>query len=188
LPGVQPVSSKLKTPRAAAVAGIVFSVLLLCALNLLILSRPLGEGDPGEWLEQDSWKVVVGINLIPFSAIAFLWPIGVLRDKLGPTEDKLLATVFLAGGLLLIGLLFVAASVIGAMQVAHTVAPSNFRESALFVPARSLAYHLATVYGLKMAGVFLMTVSSIVLGTGITSRWTALMGYAAAAVILVGSQ
>ena len=43
------------------------------------------------------------MNLIPFAGIAFLWFIGVLRDRLGEQEDRFFATVFFGSGLLFLG-------------------------------------------------------------------------------------
>jgi hypothetical protein len=185
---VRRISPGLKTPRAAAVAGILFSVLLLASLGLLLASVQVRSTDPGDWLGQGSWRVALALNLIPFAGIAFLWFIGVLRDRLGPAEDKLFATVFLGSGLLFVGLLFVSASAIGAILITHAIAPNELRGSVAFTLVRSLAYHLTTIYALKMASVFLITASTIVLKTAITARWTALLGYIAAAVILLSSQ
>src|SRR6516225_3645565 len=87
--------SPLRTPRAAAVAGIVFSVLMITALVLLRISAPAHSGDVGAWLT-DSGKraaVAVGLNLVPFAGIAFLWFIGVIRDRVGEREDRFFATV-----------------------------------------------------------------------------------------------
>lgn len=177
----------LKTPRAAAVAGILFSVLLISAILLVLQTLRLHPRDPGDWLGAQSWKVALALNLIPFAGIAFLWFMGVLRDRLGSQEHKLFATVFLGSGLLFVGLLFVSASAIGAILVVHTALPRQLAGSATFVLARAFAYHLASIYALKMAGVFLLTASTILLRTGITARWTAILGYAAAAFILIGS-
>lgn len=178
----------LKTPRAAAVAGILFSLLLLAALFLLLDTLRLTPGDPGEWLGPQSWKVALALHLIPFAGVAFLWFVGVLRDRMGAAEDKLFATVFLGSGLLFIGLLFVSASSVGAILIAYEAQPGDLRGSATFLLARSLAYHLTSIYALKMAGVFLMTASTIVLRTGIAARVTAFLGFAAAGIILIGSQ
>jgi len=111
--------SALRTPRAAAVAGIVFSVLLISSLVLLRISVPAESAVPGTWLT-DSGKrtaVAIGLNLIPFAGIAFLWFIGVIRDRIGTHEDRFFATVFLGSGLLLVGMLFVAAAVAGGLFV-----------------------------------------------------------------------
>src|SRR5215469_10991468 len=105
--------ANLKTPRAAAIAGMMFSVLLPGVLWLLRKSVP----EPGAWLNSESNTVALAINLVPFAGIAFLWFIGVLRDRLGASEDKFFATVFFGSGLLFLGMLFAAAAVAGALII-----------------------------------------------------------------------
>jgi hypothetical protein len=177
----------LKTPRAAAVAGILFSILLLSAVLLVLKTLRLHPRDPGEWLGEQSWKVALALNLIPFAGVAFLWFMGVLRDRLGAQEHKLFETVFMGSGLLFVAMLFAAAAAIGAILITHAALPRELSGSVTFMLARAFAYNLTSVYALKMAGVFLMTASTIVLRTGITGRWTAMAGFAAAAFILIGS-
>ena len=72
----------LKTPRAAAVAGIVFSILLIVIVALLRVTVPADPAEAGAWLTTDPRKVALALNLVPFAGIAFLWFIGVLRDRL----------------------------------------------------------------------------------------------------------
>ena len=73
----------MRAPRGAAVAGLVFSVLLVTAVVLLRLSVPSGPLKPEAWLQMKPSRVVLALNLVPFAGIAFLWFIGVLRDRLG---------------------------------------------------------------------------------------------------------
>ena len=80
--------SSLKTPRAAAIAGIVFSILLTLVVLLLRLSVPTDPLEPGAWLEANSKTVALAMNLVPFDGVAFLWFIGGLRDRLGQREDR----------------------------------------------------------------------------------------------------
>ena len=82
--------SPLRTPRAAAVAGVVFSVFLIAALVLLRLSVPAQPGVAGAWLTEPGRRaaVAIALNLVPFAGIAFLWFIGVLRDRIGEREDR----------------------------------------------------------------------------------------------------
>lgn len=178
----------LKTPRAAAVAGLIFGVLLLTSLTLLFLSVQARPTDPGEWLVAQRWRVLLALNLVPFAGVAFLWFVGVLRDKLGAAEDRLFATVFLGSGLLFAGLLFVAASVLGAILTASASASADFPNTPSYRFARSLVYYLFSIYALKMAAVFMITASTMIVRTGFTARWTAMFGYTMAGVILVGSQ
>jgi hypothetical protein len=179
--------ARLKTPRAAALAGILFSILLTLALVLLRLAVPDNPLEQGDWLGTESQRVAVGLNLVPFAGIAFLWFIGVLRCRLGDREDRFFATVFLGSGLLFLAMLFTAAAVAGAILMAHGARPETVAQSATFAFARALSYSLMNVYAVKIAGVFLITTSTIAVHTGIAARWIAYLGYAAAALLLLGS-
>jgi hypothetical protein len=72
----------LKTPKAAAIAGMLFSILLIIVFSLLRISVPADPQEPGAWLQTDSGTVALALNLVPFAGIAFLWFIGVLRERL----------------------------------------------------------------------------------------------------------
>jgi hypothetical protein len=106
-------SRSLRTPRAAAIAGVLFALLLTAALVLVRLATPSDPGDTGTWLADPSRKrmVALALNLMPFAGIAFLWFIGVMRDRIGQREDRFFATVFLGSGLLFVAMLFVASAV-----------------------------------------------------------------------------
>lgn len=179
--------STLRTPRAAAIAGILFSVLLLVAFLLLRLSVPADPLEPGAWLGARSSAVTAGLNLVPFAGVAFLWFIGVVRDRLGEREDRFLATVFFGSGLLFLATLFVAAAVVGAVIVAFEAAPQLLIGSAAFHLGRALAYCLVNVYMIKMAAVFVITTSTVAMYTGFAPRWIAILGYLLALVLIFGS-
>ena len=85
------VSARLKTPRAAAIAGIPFSVLLITSLLMFRFSVRADPLETGAWLKTSSNKVALALNLVSFAGIAFLWFIGVLRDRLGDLEDRFFA-------------------------------------------------------------------------------------------------
>jgi hypothetical protein len=118
---------QLRTPRAAAVAGILFSLLLFVAFGLVRLSVPGDPFEAGTWLENGLSYVTLAMNLVPFAGIAFLWFVGVLRDRLGTREDQFFATVFLGSGLLLLAMLFTAAAVVGAIIIAFHATPERSR-------------------------------------------------------------
>jgi len=180
-------SAQLRTPRAAAVAGVVFSVLLLAVFWLMRLSVPADPHESGAWLRGGVAYVVVALNLVPFAGVAFLWFVGVLRDRLGGREDRFFATVFLGSGLLLLAMLFAAAAVVGAIIIAFHSAPEALIDSATFYFGRGLAYGMINIYVVKTAAVFMITTSTIALYTRLTPRWLAIGGYAVAVVLLIGS-
>jgi len=177
---------KLTTPRAAAVAGILFSILLITSLVLIRISVP---GDPrafGAGLD-GSWKPVnLALNLLPFAGIAFLWFIGVVRDRLGEYEDRLFATVFLGSGLLFLAMLFSSAAVAGGMiSIFGTIPPGRLIESGVYTFGRAVTYEIMNVYAMKMAGVFMISTCTLALRTGILPRWMAFLGLALALVLLL---
>ena len=177
----------LKTPRAAAVAGVVFSVLLVAALWLLRRSIPADPRESGSWIATGAAEVALALNLIPFAGIAFLWFIGVLRDRSGVLEDRFFATVFLGSALLFLGMLFVGAAVIGAIVLVATIEPNALINSTTFHFARATAYNIMNVYAIKMAGVFMISTSTVALYTAFAPRWIAFLGYILALTLLLGS-
>jgi len=181
------VRSGLRTPHAAAIAGIVFSVLLMASLWLLRLTVPANPLEPGAWLETETRRVTVALNLIPYAGIAFLWFIGVLRDRLGKREDQFFATVFLGSGFMFLGTLFVAAAAVGGLVLAYSAEPGRLMESATFAFARAFIFDIMHVYAYRMAGVFMITVSTLAFSTRFIPRWIAVLGYACAAFLLFGS-
>jgi hypothetical protein len=179
--------SNLKTPKAAAIAGMIFSVLLIAVFWLLRTSIPADPQEPGSWLHTNSRTVTLAVNLMPFAGIAFLWFIGVLRDRLGELEDRFFATVFFGSGLLFLAMLFTAGAIAGAILIAFVMHPQELVGSATFHFARAAAYSLMNVYMIKMASVFMITTSTVAIYTGIAPRWLAVLGYVSALLLLFGS-
>jgi hypothetical protein len=179
--------TNLKTPKAAAIAGMVFSLLSIAAFWLLIVSVPADPREPGSWVSANSNTVALGLNLLPFAGIAFLWFIGALRDRLGELEDRFFATVFFGSGLLFLGTLFTAAALVGAILIAFAARPEETIDSATLHFARAAAYSIVNIYMVKMAGVFMISTSTVAIFTGIAPRWLAILGYGLSLLLLFGS-
>jgi hypothetical protein len=178
---------RMKTPRAAAVAGILFSVLLIISLVLIWISVPSDPNEAGSWLS-GSWKTVnLALNLLPFAGIAFLWFIGVLRDRIGAYEDRFFATVFLGSGLLFLAMLFTCSAVAGSIIMVYGATPGKLMGSGIYMFGRAVTYQLLHVYALKMAGVFMISTCTLSIRTGIFPRWMAFLGYALAALLLLST-
>ena len=187
MPAKPPTQSNLRTPKAAAIAGIVFSVLLIAVFWLLRTSIPADPQEPGAWLHSNSRSVALALNMLPFAGIAFLWFIGVLRDRLGDREDRFFSTVFFGSALLFLAMLFTAAALTGAILIAFATAPEKLIGSASFQLARAAAYNLVNIYMVKMASVFMIATSTVARHTAIMPRWLAFTGFALAYIVLFGS-
>jgi hypothetical protein len=157
------VSATLRTPRAAAVSGIIFSLLLAAALVLIIVSTPSDVASSGAWLTDSAKRrsVAIALNLIPFAGIAFLWFIGVVRDRLGQREDRFFATVFLGSGLLFVATLFVAAALAGGLIADATLRNSIGLDPTTVASGRQVTSLLLRVYAMRMAGVFTMSTATL---------------------------
>lgn len=176
---------RLTTPRAAATAGILFALLYGIGLALIRISIPADIAADGAWLETNSRTVALGLNLVPFAGIAFLWFIGVIRDRLGDMEDRFFATVFLGSGLLFLALTFVGAALAGGLLSSYIVAPGALLESGVFTYSRAVMYQIINVYAIRMAGVFMISLGTIWIRTGLMHRGWAFLTYALALMLLV---
>jgi len=176
---------RLTTPRAAAIAGILFALLYGAGMVLIRLSIPADPAADITWLEANAKTISLALNLVPFAGIAFLWFIGVIRDRLEDLEDRLFATVFLGSGLLFLASTFVGAALAGGLLSSYLVAPSDLVESGVFTYGRAVMYQIVNVYAIRMAGVFMISLGTIWLRTGLMHRGWAFLTYALALVLLV---
>ena len=182
------IRARLKTPKAAAIAGIAFSLLMFTIIGLLGRAIPADPLESGIWLAADTRTIELALNLVPIAGVAFLWFIGVLRDRLGEQEDRFFATVFFGSALLFLAMLFAAAAVIGAVTLtASATEPNELVSSTTFRFARAAAYIIMNVYAVKMAAVFMFSTSTVVIRTGIAPPWIAYIGFLLALAILIGS-
>src|SRR6478672_1670074 len=170
--------------RSAAVAGIVFGLLLLAALTMVRLA--LSDTTIAALQSDPSKRALIGLslNLVPFAGIAFLWFIGVVRDQLGDVEDRLFSTVFLGSGLLFLAMLFAGAAASSSV-LELSARPSPDIEVWAF--GRDSTQILVSVYAMRMAAVFTLSVSTVGLRTRAIPRWVAIVGYAVALVLMVAA-
>ena len=173
----------LKTPRSAAVAGIIFAVLYGSSLTLLSLFV-LHYASDRTWLETNAGPASLALNLFPFAGIAFLWFIGVLRDLLADQEDRLFSTVFLGSGLLFLAMTFIGAALVAGLLNAHTIGSGTLSDS-VYMYSRSVIYQVINIYAIRMAGIFMISLATIWIRTGVMHRVWAILTYLLALVLLV---
>jgi hypothetical protein len=180
---------RFETPRAAGLAGIVFSILFVASV-LLIRQRPAPGSSAKEiadfYLQQDAGRVtLVGLYLAPFAGIAFLWFIAAIRSHLGEREDRFFATVFLGSGLLFVGMLFAASASAGALIAAVKFEDQPPPDANTFLFARALGHSFLYVFAVRAAAVFMLVASTIGLRTGFLPRWLVVAGYGSGIVFLL---
>jgi MFS family permease len=183
----QPSLHKLTTPRAAALAGVVFAVLFGATLVLIRMKMPQDVADLAGWLQDERGAILTATVLMPFAGISFLWFIGAVRDNFGRYEDRFFATVFLGSGLLFLAMMFVAMAVAAALvassegvtdATAHTEV-ANFG-TMIFLAA-------GQTYGIRMAAVFMISLATIWRKTGLMPGWLVGVSYVVALGLLIAS-
>ncbi|HJQ92514.1 MAG TPA: hypothetical protein VJ950_12455 [Acidimicrobiia bacterium] len=174
---------RLRTPRAAAVAGIAFALLLGTAYVLIRLSIPR---DPGEsqWLAENAGTLRVALGLIPFAGIAFLWFMGVVRDRIGDYEDRFFSTVFFGSGLLFLAMVFVSAAAAGSLLVAYAEFPDQIFDTGIYTFGRDLTNRVSSIYSMRMAAVFMLSLATIGTRTRTMPLWLNIATYFLAIVLL----
>jgi hypothetical protein len=173
-----------RSRRSAAIAGIIFAVLLLAGLTMIRIALSESSLQALQTNAQRRSLIRLSLHLVPFAGIAFLWFIGVIREQLGNVEDRLFSTVFLGSGLLFLAMLFMGA-VTSTGLLALLAGPNPNAD--LFAYGRSSTQALISVYAMRMAAVFTLSVSTVGLRTSGLPRWVSYLGYLVALTLLVAA-
>jgi hypothetical protein len=175
----------LKTPRSAAIAGIIFAVLYGASMVLLNVSLSQESAAGLARTVTDPRTVTLALNLIPYAGIAFLWFIGVIRDLLSESEDRLFATVFLGSGLLFLALTFIGAALAAGLLSAFAIESGVLVQSGVMIYGSTVVYNIFNIYAVRMAGVFMISLATIWLRTGVMPRIWAFLTYVLALALLL---
>jgi len=176
---------RLTTPRAAAVAGILFALLFAASLILLRSAIPERLNTDAAWVTTGYQRITIALGLMPFAGIAYLWFIGVVRDKLGDYEDRFFSSVFFGSSLLFLGMVFVAMAIVGGLVAGYRLNPGITFDSQMIYFSRAMMIQLSNVYALRMAGVTMISLATIWIRTGLAPRWLVWVTYALALILLL---
>ncbi len=179
--------TRLTTPRAAAVAGILFAVLFIASVGLMRLAIPeeITATNTEDWLHSSADLVRLALTLVPFAGIAFLWFMGVVRSHLGRLEDQFFSTVFYGSGLLFLAMIFTSSALAGGLVSAYTLAPELLNDGAVTTFARTVIYTITNIYAIRMAGVFMLSLGTVWLRTRAMPRAFVFLTYLLALALLV---
>ena len=178
------IARRWRSRRSAAIAGIVFAVLLLAGLTMIRIALSESTFQALQTDPQRRGLIRLSLHLVPFAGIAFLWFIGVVREQLGNVEDRLFSTVFLGSGLLFLAMLFMSA--VNSTGLLAMLAGPN-PNADLFAYGRNSTQALISVYAMRMAAVFTLSVSTVGLRTSGLPRWVSFLGYLVALTLLVAA-
>lgn len=179
--------------RMSALSGIVFAALFVVAMVLVQRGPKLRDPDAvyaafygggGDAL------ATVGLYVVPFAGIALLWHLSATRAMFRAVPQEfppLQAWLQMAAGVMFLCMMFVGSAAVGAVALLST-----FQVSPLPAPevARALAavgYGLMFIFGVRMAGMYMISTIGMAGAAGLLPRWLAILGYLAAAFLLVST-
>jgi len=175
----------LTTPRSAALSGVFFAVTFTVSAVLLRSSIPEDPFADPAWVEGGSTQLTVALALMPLAGIAFLWFLGVVRDRQGELEDRFFSTVYFGSGLLFLAMVFVSTAIAGAILLTANSDANPTQSPEIVTFGRALMIQVTNVFALRMAGVFMISLGTTWHRTGVMPRWVVLSTYLVALCLLV---
>ncbi|MFM7597481.1 MAG: hypothetical protein ACKO70_03765 [Actinomycetota bacterium] len=123
-----------------------------------------------EAIDRGRWALL----LLPYVGIAFIWFMASLNYSLGHADHRLFTTVFLASGMILVGLVFVAGAV-GSAELEAMAAGIDRSEPSRIIPGATVNALLIN-YSARMAAVFCLALATFGRLRSLLPRWLTLLG------------
>ncbi|WP_198414016.1 hypothetical protein [Cryobacterium adonitolivorans] len=163
----------------------LFALLFTAALALIRSALPADIEANVNFLDDGATtRISLGLALMPFAGIAFLWFMGVVRDRFKETEDQLFSFVFIGSGLLFVAMIFVSAAIAGGIVATIPLVTDEGGGTEVTTFGRAMMLQVSNIYALRMAGVLLISLGTMWLRTGVMPRWIAATTYGVAIVLL----
>jgi hypothetical protein len=188
------IQASIRSPRSAAIAGILFSILMIVSMSLISAATPPNPADIDpdlfdtdtniEWL--DAWisSVTPVLGIVSLAGVAFLWFTGVIRDRMGRMEDRFFATIFYGSGLLFLAMIFVWVAVAGALIGSYSAVAVTIIDKDIYIFGLKFMDAIDN-YALRMAGVYMLSIGTLWTRTGAMPRWLTIITYVVALGFLI---
>ncbi len=176
----------------AALAGIVFSLLFVIGW-LLVLDSPGIDATDDEILSfytdprRRRSSLLAGVYVVPFAAVAFVWFLAALRDRIvraSRLEHAMFSAVQLISGTVFVTALFA----VGATELAGVWMAEAVVDDAIDIDATRAVIGIGTAFAqivaLRSSAVFIAVSSTRATRAGLFPRWFGLVGTVAAGALL----
>jgi hypothetical protein len=177
----------------AAVAGCAHALLFLLAYWLVSATpgEQASDQELASFYQSDDRRrlIVVGMYIMPFAGIAFLWFSVAMRSAIrarGERVSELLAGMQVASGILYVAMFFVGAAAISVMAASMEMVQARLDP----LIARELPQYgraLLMVFAMRMAAIFVFTTSRLGRLTNALPRWFMFVGWAVGLFLLLSA-
>ncbi len=183
------IGERIRSIDAAAIAGVVFTVLALAALALLSNYPAVNVSDEEltAWFDEpdNQATLILGLQLATTAAIAFLWFVAVVRRRIGRREDKFFATVFLGSAVLYTAVWVAGTATLAAPAVALVMLDAGSMDPATVTLAGGVGAALLLVVAPKLQAVFVLATSNVIYRAKVLPRWLPAIGVVVAVGLFI---
>ena len=178
--------------RSTGLLGVTFAVLLAVGMILLNRTPKLSASDADYTAFYggggQTVLITVGLYLVPFAGIAFLWHMTAVRllvRALTPAPSAIPYGLQIVSGGLFVALLFSGSAAAGAVALLQDLGDGPVPGPDVGRSLSGVGYALVFVYAVRMAGMYAITTTTLLQHAGLLPRWVALLSYLMAAAMLV---
>jgi len=186
-------SDTVKYARLSSISGIIFAALFVVALVLVHTTPTLSASDAeitAYYAGSSTLLVTVGLYLIPFAGIVFLWHAHCTRLLIETRTASPSAIPYglqLVSGVLFVVLLFAGTASAGSVALLKDLTSAPLPSADFIRGMLAVGYGMIFVYALRGAGMYALTTTNLLRQAGIMPKWVGLMSYLLAAFLLLST-
>jgi hypothetical protein len=186
-------SDIVKYARMSSISGILFAGLFVVAIVFVHSTPTLSASDAeitAYYASGSTLLVTVGLYLIPFAGIAFLWHAHCTRlliESRTPSPSAIPYGLQLVSGVLFVVLLFAGTASAGAVALLKDLTTAPLPSADFVRGMLAVGYGMVFVYALRGAGMYALTTTTLLRNTKIMPTWLAVLSYLLAAFLLLST-
>ena len=186
-------SDTVKYARLSSISGIIFAALYVVALVLVHTTPTLSASDAeitAYYAGGSTLLVTVGLYLIPFAGIVFLWHAHCTRLLIETRTASPSAIPYglqLVSGVLFVVLLFAGTASAGSVALLKDLTSAPLPSADFIRGMLAVGYGMIFVYALRGAGMYALTTTNLLRQAGIMPKWVGSMSYLLAAFLLLST-
>jgi hypothetical protein len=181
--------------RMAGVSGLLFAALFTIGLALVRQAPGLAVPDSAYDAFYSGGSggtlVTLGLYVVPFAGIACLWHMIATRTLLQVLRPGSWADIphwlQLASGVIFVTLMYTGTAAVGAVALLTQFSPAPLPGPDVARALAGVGYAVVFVYGVRAAGMYMITTTGLARSAGVLSRGAAVLSYLAAAFLLVST-
>ncbi|MDT7654462.1 MAG: hypothetical protein QOI36_5868, partial [Pseudonocardiales bacterium] len=133
--------------------------------------------------------VALGLYIVPFAGIACLWHMIATRTLLQVLRPRSWSEIphwlHLAAGVLFVAMLFGGTAAVGAVALLTQLSTAPLPPPDVARALAAVGYTMVFVYGVRAAGMYMITTTGLARSADVLPRWLATVSYLVAAFLLV---